>query len=99
MVFAVNGMVRWKGEKLANGIDGKFETNSERVITRLQTLGFKEYSTFHNQDVVETVVEKEIVQEKIATQEKFKCDICGIESNTKAGIASHKRFNHKEVIQ
>jgi len=83
MVFAVCGLVKWKGEKLANGIDGKFETTNEKVITRLQTLGFKEY------------VEKPLVSES----ELFKCDICGAGSRTKAGIASHKRFNHKEVIQ
>ena len=43
MVFAVCGMVRWKGQKLANGIDGKFETENPKIITRLQTLGFQEY--------------------------------------------------------
>lgn len=49
MVFAVNGMVKWKGKKLANGIDGKFETNDERVIKRLQTLGFREFSVVQSE--------------------------------------------------
>jgi hypothetical protein len=41
MIFSVYGRVNWKGKMLANGIDGEFETNDERVITRLRTLGFK----------------------------------------------------------
>ncbi len=42
MIFKVNGLVRWKGKKIANGIDGRFETKEERVINILQMKGFKE---------------------------------------------------------
>jgi hypothetical protein len=30
-------------------------------------------------------------------KEKFICDICSYESTTKAGVLSHKRFNHRDV--
>ena len=60
MVFAVNGMVRWKKKKLANGIDGRFETYDERIITRLQTLGFKEYIERPIEQPKEVVVAKSV---------------------------------------
>lgn len=41
MVFAGQGLVRWKGKKIANFMDGLFETNDMRVIQRLTELGFK----------------------------------------------------------
>lgn len=42
MIFELYGIVRHKGRKIANGIDGRFETTDERVIARLKMLGFKE---------------------------------------------------------
>lgn len=100
MVFAVNGLVRWKGKKLANGIDGRFETNDEKIIKRLETLGFKEYSYFNGNKIEENkIVESVEIKSVVEAKERFKCEICGAESTTKAGIASHKRFNHKEVTQ
>lgn len=42
MVFDLCGIVKWKGKKIANGINGRFETNDERVIERLKMLGFSE---------------------------------------------------------
>jgi hypothetical protein len=42
MIFRVFGLVKWKGKKIANGVDGKFETKDERVINILRMKGFKE---------------------------------------------------------
>lgn len=62
--FEVYGMVRWRGEKLANGIDGVFETDNEKVIMRLRQMGFKE--------IVDTPVVAPIVPKKQVTKKKGK---------------------------
>ncbi len=42
MIFKLFGLVKWRGKKIANGIDGRFETNDERVINILKQKGFEE---------------------------------------------------------
>lgn len=42
MVFRLFGIVKHKGIKIANGIDGKFETNNEKTILLLKRKGFEE---------------------------------------------------------
>jgi len=42
MVFNVCGLVKRNGKVIANGIDGRFETKDERVISILQNMGFSE---------------------------------------------------------
>lgn len=42
MIFALYGLVRHKGKKIANGINGRFETDSPRIIALLKQKGFKE---------------------------------------------------------
>lgn len=41
MIFSGQGLVKWKGNKIANFIDGYFETNDYRIANRLIMLGFK----------------------------------------------------------
>lgn len=41
MIFLGQGLVRSRGQKIANFVDGKFETNNEKVILKLKMLGFQ----------------------------------------------------------
>jgi hypothetical protein len=45
MVFKIFGLVRYHGKKIANGIDGRFETKDERIINILKMKGFEEIET------------------------------------------------------
>lgn len=82
MVFNVVGIVNWKGKRLANGIDGKYETNDPWKIERLKILGFKEYvekpkpvkqevvipePTIVSKGYVETQSEEEVQTQKTET--------------------------------
>lgn len=66
MVFSIYGMVKWKGQKLANGIDGRFETHSEKTINRLKALGFQEIKEETNEEHLE----KEVIQEFLVENEQ-----------------------------
>ena len=58
MIFSGVGLVRSRGKKLANFVDGKFETKDEKTILKLKMLGFTEF--------VEGVVKPESVNVKTA---------------------------------
>ena len=40
MIFDIYGLVKHKGRKIANGIDGRFETDNETTIALLTQKGF-----------------------------------------------------------
>ena len=40
--FKLVGIVKWKGKKIANGIDGTFETINECIVAILRMKGFEE---------------------------------------------------------
>lgn len=98
MVFAVNGMVRWKKKKLANGIDGKFETNDLRVISRLQALGFKEYHVVEAEraEYEKLMAEKkanEVVEEKAEVVEEKENVVETVAVETEAEVAPKPKPN------
>jgi hypothetical protein len=95
MIFAINGMVRWKGQKLANGIDGKFETNSEKVITRLQTLGFEEWSVAENR----RMLERQLVEEFIHSDNQVLEMVENEQPETNQSVVKEAEVKPKEAVK
>lgn len=69
--FAVFGLVKWKGQKLANGVDGVFETDDEKTITRLRQMGFSEIQAAKIQEDKQTVA-KQVANKKPTPTKKGK---------------------------
>ena len=70
MVFKIFGLVRWKGKKIANGIDGRFETKDEKVINILRNKGFEEIKEEIPQKVTFKTIEGNLTSEVIETMTK-----------------------------
>lgn len=74
MVFKVCGLVKWKGRKIANGVDGRFETNDPRIIERLKILGFKEIAKTPDPVTDNSRVDDETREEEVQAEKTEEVD-------------------------